>query len=176
MSSARPCSTSFEPRHGTPYTTEREVRQVVQAAFISAGADKPAALVKAVTEALAVRDQDAPNITDRAGNPNPDPELRDYENVPLPEASVAFESDPAVRLDTIEYRTAVEDYMAQEVSRYVPDAWDDPTKTKVGYEIPLSRHFYTYTPPRSIDEINDQIRTIEAEIQVLIGEVTECGT
>ena len=145
----------------------------MQEALASTDADTPATLVKAVTDALAVRDSEAPVITDRSGNPKPDPDLRDNENVPLPELSVAYEPDPTARLESIEYRTAVDDYVETEVHPYVPDAWHDPDKTKIGYEIPLTRHFYTYTPPRPIHEIDAEIKSLEAEIQSILLEVTE---
>ena len=159
--------------HGTSYGTEKDAKTIVQGALVLATGDKPAALVKAVTAALAVRDADAPVITDRNGNPEPDPDLRDNENVPLPAVPVTFEADPAARLDTVEYRTAIDDYTTTEVHPYVPDAWFDPTKTKIGYEIPLTRHFYTYTPPRPLEEIDAEIKQLEAEIQKLLAEVTE---
>jgi len=63
--------------------------------------------------------------------------------------------------------------MAAEVHPYVPDAWVDPDKTRVGYEIPLTRHFYTYVPPRPLAEIDAEIKQFEAEIQELLAEVTE---
>ena len=159
--------------HGEVYPTETAAKQVAQNALLKATADKPAPLVKAVTEALAIRDPDAPVITDRAGTPKPDPDLRDHENVPLPPKAVAFEPDPAARLETIEYRSAINDYLETEVHPYVPDAWPDPTKTKIGYEIPLTRHFYTYTPPRPLAEIDFEIKALEAEIQELLAEATK---
>lgn len=55
-------------------------------------------------------------------------------------------SNPA----TVEYRTAISDYMTDEVHPYVSDAWVDHNKTKIGYEIPLTRHFYKYVPPRPL--------------------------
>ena len=128
---------------------------------------------KAVWEALAVRDPRAPVVTNRRGEPEPDPELRDQENVPLPDVRVAFEEDPAERLSTIEYRTAIEEHLEREIRPYVPDAWVDHTKTKIGYEIPLTRQFYTYVPPRPLAEIDTEIRQLEAEIQALLREVTE---
>jgi type I restriction enzyme M protein len=76
-------------------------------------------------------------------------------------------------LTTIEYRSAVDDYMAAEVHPYVPDAWVDHTKTKIGYEIPLTRHFYKYVPPRPLAEIDAEIKQLEQEIQALLNEVTE---
>jgi type I restriction enzyme M protein len=60
------------------------------------------------------------------GNPEPDSDLRDTENVPLKE-------------DTHEY-------FEREVKPHVPDAWIDESKTKIGYEIPFTRHFYKYQP------------------------------
>jgi type I restriction enzyme M protein len=73
----------------------------------------------------------------------------------------------------LEYRTAIDDYVRGEVLPYVPDAWVDHDKTKIGYEIPLTRHFYKYVPPRPLAEIDVEIRALEAEIQDLLREVTE---
>ena len=61
--------------------------------------------------------------------------------------------------------------MAAEVLPYVPDAWVDHGKTKIGYEIPLSRYFYRYVPPRPLAEIDAEIKELEAAIQQLLGEV-----
>ncbi|MGH3850245.1 MAG: SAM-dependent DNA methyltransferase, partial [Pseudonocardiaceae bacterium] len=83
----------------------------------------------------------------------PDPDLRDYENVPLDED--------------------IEAYFKRVVTPHVPDAWIDHDKTKVGYEIPFTRHFYVYTPPRPLEEIDAELRELEAQIQKLLGEVTE---
>ena len=157
---------------GSQYATEKSAKATVLEALASAGADAPAALVKAVTDALAVRDPEAPVITDRAGNPKPDPDLRDYENVPLPEVNVTYEPDPTARLETIEYRTAIDDHLETDVHPYVPDAWQDPDKTKIGYEIPLTHHFYTYTPPRPLNEIDTEIMALAADIQELLVQVT----
>ncbi len=63
--------------------------------------------------------------------------------------------------------------MEKEVLPYVPDAWVDYDKTKVGYEIPLTRHFYVYKPPRPLEEIDAEIKTLEGEIQDLLAEVTD---
>jgi type I restriction enzyme M protein len=56
---------------------------------------------------------------------------------------------------------------------YVPDAWVDHDSTKIGYEIPLTRHFYKYVPPRPLAEIDAEIKQLETEIQQLLREVTE---
>ena len=126
---------------------------------------------KAVWAGLAVRDEEAPVVTNRNSEPEPDPELRDNENVPLPPTPIHFEEDLAERLDSAEYRTAIDDYVRDEVTPYVPDAWVDYEKTKIGYEIPLTRHFYKYVPPRPLEEIDREIKELEEEIQGLLGEV-----
>nr|MDQ6947303.1 SAM-dependent DNA methyltransferase [Actinomycetota bacterium] len=131
-----------------------------------------AAQTKAVWSALAVRDPDAPMITNRKGEAEPDPELRDQENVPLPDVVVEFETDLEPRLATVDYRTAVDEHLHQEVKPYVPDAWVDHSKTKLGYEIPLTRHFYKYVPPRPLEEIDAEIQKLEVEIQELLRHVT----
>ncbi len=107
---------------------------------------------KALVAALGERDPNAAVCTDKQGNSEPDPELRDTETVPLGEA--------------------IDDYMASEVLPHAPDAWVDHSKTKIGYEIPLNRHFYVYEPPRPLDEIEADLQTLEREIAVLLGEVT----
>jgi type I restriction enzyme M protein len=119
--------------------------------------------------ASAERKPTAEPVTDKKGHPYADPELRDSENVPLPAGDVVYEQDPSERLANLEFRTLVDDYVRTEVLPYVPDAWVDYTKTKVGYEIPLTRHFYKYVPPRPLEEIDAEIRAVEAEIQDQLG-------
>ncbi|MDA8239033.1 MAG: class I SAM-dependent DNA methyltransferase [Nitrospiraceae bacterium] len=108
--------------------------------------------LNAVLAALGERDESAAICIDRDGNPAPDPELRDTESVPLKES--------------------IEEYFKREVLPHVPDAWIDHNKTKVGYEIPLNRHFYRYEPPRPLDEIEADIKKLEGEILGLLKEVT----
>ena len=132
----------------------------------------PKAIEKAVWDAISVRDPEAPIITDQKGHAEPDPDMRDNENVPLPGPSDGFDEDPTERLASAPYRAAVDAYMSAEVLPYVPDAWVDHSKTKVGYEIPLTRQFYRYVPPRPLAEIDAEIRALEEEIQRLLREVT----
>lgn len=133
----------------------------------------PVSAEKALREALAVRDPMAPAVTDRRGNPEPDPDLRDYENVPLPPIGVTYESNPSSRLANLPYVTAINDYVAADVLPYVPDAWVDLDRTKVGYEIPLIRHFYKYVSPRPLEEIDAELKSLEAEAERLLAEVTK---
>ena len=84
------------------------------------------------------------------GKPQPDSALRDTENVPLTED--------------------VADYFKREVLPHAPDAWIDPDKTKVGYEIPFNRHFYVFKPPRPLAEIDaDLKRTTDRILDMIKG-------
>jgi type I restriction enzyme M protein len=112
----------------------------------------PAAVEKAVWAAVSVSDPEGEPQTDRAGNPLPDPDLRDNENVPL--------------------LGDIDEYMKHEVLPHIPDAWVDHDKTKIGYEIPFTRHFYVYSPPRPLAEIDAELKQLESEIQRLLKEVT----
>jgi len=132
----------------------------------------PKAIEKATWEALAVRDPEAPTITDSKGRPEADPELRDNENVALPAPVDCFDEDASARLASPTYREAVTAYMASEVQPFVPDAWVDHSKAKIGYEIPITRHFYRYVPPRPLEEIDAEVQALESQIQQLLGEVT----
>jgi len=154
---------------GARFATEKELVKALGTPLTDLGLARPAQ--KTVWSGLAARDEEATTITDRKGNPEPDPELRDNENVSLPPVPVTFEEDPTERFATLDYRTAVDDYMRDEVLPYVPDAWVDHDRTKIGYEIPLTRHFYKYVPPRPLAEIDAEIKALEDEIQRLLAEV-----
>ena len=65
-------------------------------------------------------------------------------------------------------KPAIDAYIATEVLPHVPDAWVDYAKTKVGYEIPINRHFYVYKPPRPLAEIEADITALEGEIADLL--------
>lgn len=108
--------------------------------------------LKAIQDAVGERDETAEICRDKHGEPEPDPDLRDTESVPLKEE--------------------IEEYFKREVLPHVPDAWIDSSKTKVGYEIPLNRHFYRYEPPRPLEEIEAEIKTLESDIVNTLGEVT----
>jgi type I restriction enzyme M protein len=159
----------LKKHEGSRFTTEKELTKALSSDLVDLDLARPAQ--KAVWAGLAVRDEEAPVITDRKGNPEPDPELRDNENVPLPAVPVTFEEDPSERLGSLEYRTAIDDYMRDEVLPYVPDGWVDYERTKIGYELPLTRHFYKYVPPRPLEEIDAEIKRLEDEIQQLLAEV-----
>ena len=133
----------------------------------------PGPVRKAIFAALGERDPDAETCRDSKGRPEPDGELRDTENVPLPHGTVLplpldFGPDkPNDRLVEA-FRDDIEAYMAREVLPHVPDAWVDYGKIKVGYEIPVNRHFYVYKPPRPLDQIEADITSLEEDIAGLL--------
>jgi type I restriction enzyme M protein len=154
---------------GATFATERDLIEALREPMTGLGLTT--ASEKAIRSALAVRDESASVVTDRNGNPQPDPELHDNENVPLPSVALAFEPDPTARFESSEFRAAIDSYMRHEVLPYVPEAWTDASRTKIGYEVPLTRHFYRFTPPRSLAEIDSEIKALETEIQRLLKEV-----
>ena len=125
--------------------------EVLRGAEPAAGLKLTAPERKAVLSALGERDPEAEVCLDSKGNPEPDSELRDTETVPLSED--------------------VDAYIAREVLPHVSDAWVDHHKTKVGYEIPLNRHFYVYEPPRPLEEIESDLQALEQEIAGLLSDV-----
>jgi type I restriction enzyme M protein len=139
---------------GSSWTTKSEAFIALKDAVVAAGLTWPsgAPFAKAVRETIGVRDPEG-EVQKIKGAPEPDADLRDCENVPLGED--------------------VEDYLKREVLPHVPDAWIDHPKTKIGYEIPFTRHFYVYKPPKPLAEIDAELKSLEAEIQALLGEVTE---
>ncbi|MEW2518957.1 type I restriction-modification system subunit M [Actinacidiphila alni] len=145
---------ALRPLVGKSWTTKSDAWIDLKDAVVAAGRLWPtgAPFTKALREAVGVRDPEG-EVQKIKGEPEPDPELRDYENVPLDED--------------------VEEYLRREVLPHVPDAWIDHTKTKVGYEIPFTRYFYVYKPPRPLSEIDAELKSLEAEIQALLGEVTQ---
>ena len=114
---------------------------------------------KAILSALSERNDEAEICRDRESRPEPDPELRDTENVPLAEDLTTF--------------------FEREVKPHVPDAWIDRTRRDpqdgkvglVGYEINFNRYFYEYHPPRPLEEIEADIQQVEKEILAMLREV-----
>lgn len=158
-------------RHvGSSWSTEQELKNWLRESGV---AQLPAPGLKAISAGLAIREPEAPVVRDKTGRPLPDPRLRDTENVPLPPVPVHFEENVEERLSNLPYKAAVDDYMRDNVLPYLPDAWVDYDKTKLGYHIPVTRHFYRYVPPRPLEEISADIREVEAQIQELLIEVTD---
>lgn len=133
------------------WTNWDEFTKQVSDALQSEKVAVPNTLLKAIVEALSERNEAAKVCLDKDGKPEPDSELRDYENVPLKED--------------------INVYFKREVLPHVPDAWIDESKTKIGYEINFNRHFYKYSPPRPLSEIEAELKQVEKEIAKILEEV-----
>ena len=109
------------------------------------------AVLKVVISELSEHDDDGELVTGKGGKPEADASMRDTENVP-------WDQD-------------VEVYLQREVIPFVPDAWIDHAKTKEGAEIPFTRHFYEYVPPRPLEEIDKELDEVLGRIRVRLAEV-----
>ncbi|WP_164469724.1 type I restriction-modification system subunit M [Aliarcobacter cryaerophilus] len=115
--------------------------------------------LKLLQKHLGEHDEEAELIKDAKGKLVANPDLRDYENVPL--------------------NQDINEYFQKEVIPHVPQAWIDTSKTDskdglvgiVGYEIPFNRHFYEYVPPRELDVIDEELETLTKEILEILHEV-----
>lgn len=141
----------------------QEFRDAVELEFNMTGLDVRNSVYNAIERALGERDEDAEICTDGKGNPESDTDLRMRERIPLDE-------DP-------------HEYFEREVEPYLDDAWlnessryhddEDGKLGVVGYEINFDRYFYEYESPRSVDEIDSELKQIEEEITQMLGAVTE---
>ena len=128
-------------------------------------------LRKAILKALSERDETAEVCRAANGDPEPDPELRDTERVPLPDGDDPTDDDGIPE--------SVREFFEREVKPHAPDAWIDATKRDrhdgnvglVGYEINFNRYFYRFKPPRPLEEIEADIGSIGAEIVEMLREV-----
>src|SRR5699024_2171830 len=113
-----------------------------------------APILRAISNALPERDETADVcVKNKKGEIEPDTDLRDTEIIPLTEN--------------------IDDYFEREVLPHVPDAWIDEDKTRIGYEIPFTRHFYQYTKLRPSSEIKAEIQELEASILEKLKKVME---
>lgn len=123
------------------------------------GVKLTAAQLKLLQKHLAEHDDEAELCRDKKGNLEPNPDLRDHENIPLKED--------------------IYDYFEREIKPHVPLAWIDEKKKDekdgkvgiVGYEIPFNRHFYEYVPPRPLEEIDAELDAVTEEIITLLQEI-----
>ena len=147
----------------TLFKDRGEFERTVEGAARKSGVELGTSVRKAILSALSERDETAAICLDAHDNPEPDSELRDTESVPLSES--------------------VGEFFDREVKPHVPDAWIDKDKRDprdgevglVGYEINFNRYFYRYTPPRPLEEIEADIRSIQTDIMGMLAEVTGTG-
>jgi type I restriction enzyme M protein len=141
------------------FLSRAEFERALAKACRGAGVKLAAPIKKAILSALSERDEAAELCLDAKGSPEPDTDLRDHELVPLGQ----------------DWR----EYVAREVTPFVPDAWVDESYTdardgavgRVGYEINFNRYFYKYVPPRPLAEIDAELKQLEAEIAGLLKEM-----
>ena len=111
------------------------------------------AFIKNIILKLSEHDDTAEYVLDSKGKKQPDSNLRDTEKIPLKEN--------------------IQEYFEREVKPYYADAWIDKSKDKIGYEINFTKYFYTYIPPRALEEIEADIKRVTGEIQDLVKEDVE---
>jgi type I restriction enzyme M protein len=160
----------------TLYRDRIEFESVLDAALKNASLKVGAPVKKAILAALSERDPKAEICRDAKGNPEPDADLRDTEIVSLPKdiaLPLPLGYDNETDHDKLQalVKEHCEDYLKAEVLPHAKDAWIDHSKTKVGYEIPLTRHFYVYQPPRPLDVIAKEISQLEKDIMAMLSEV-----
>ena len=155
------------------FKDREEFLGILEAAAKKAGLKLPASIVKPILAALSERDETAAVCRDKDGNPEPDPESRDTESVPLVNGS-----DPA---DAQSVPASVRAFFDREVKPHVPDAWIDTARRDpkdgfvglVGYEINFNRYFYKYAPPRPLEEIEADIKKLEGEITEMLRDISK---
>ena len=143
-------------------TDERYFAEVATRDVAEAVPDK---VIKELLKLAETPDPDGPVITNRRGEPELDPDLRDQENIPLPAGWLDLSPQEQTRA-LIEQ---AEQHLQTEIRPHAPDAWIDHTRTKIGYEIPFTRHFYQYVPPRPLEEIDAELAQTEKRIQELLA-------
>jgi type I restriction enzyme M protein len=161
-----------------------EFEKALAAAFSAADITLEGALRSALLApgSLGERDPSAEICRDKKGNPEPDADLRDTENVPFPsgiELPLPLDYEGKKNKGKVDVGPLLalvqehcEAYLKTEVLPYRTDAWIDHSKIKVGYEIPFNRHFYEYEAPRPLAHIEQDIDGLEKEIMTMLKEVT----
>lgn len=143
--------TALSQANSTEYTNRPAFKDDLTSLFTANGVKLNATQWKFIFNVFGERSETADICYDGKGNPEPDSELRDTETVPLTET--------------------IEEYMVREVLPYASDAWVDETKTKIGYEIPFTRHFYEYVAPRPSRDILTEIMASEEKMMVVLKEL-----
>jgi type I restriction enzyme M protein len=157
------------------FTTKNrpEALKKLKAAVKVHGLKLTAQLRAAILDVTSTSDPTADICYNSKGDAEPDTSLRDTElipfpsNIPLPLPIGYDKKDDLTDLIAL-VETHCEAYLDKEVRPHVGEAWIDYAKTKVGYEIPINRHFYVYEPPRPLSEIEKDMKTVEGKILELL--------
>jgi type I restriction enzyme M protein len=132
------------------WVSQSEFATAIKAAIKAQGLELVSAVTTWLIESFGEKDPEAEPCY-KGKKLEPDPELRDTENVPLNED--------------------IQGYFEREVLPHAPDAWIDHDKTRKGYELPFTRHFYRFVSPRPLAEIDADLRRLSAEIQEMLQEI-----
>ena len=153
--------TMLEKLSGKSFASEIDAESAIRSVGIN-GKE-----VKAALKVIATTDPTAEPIQGKKKTFEPDTDLRDNENIPLPRDFIKLKEDQRAKL----IEKLADEHLNQQIKPYVPDAWLDHSKTKIGFEIPFTRQFYTYTRPRPVAEIRGEIESLEQQIQDLIRDL-----
>ncbi len=137
----------------TIYKNRNEFVSLIEVQFDKSDIKLTSLIQKALLNSLSEKDETAEICYDKNGIIESDSDLRDYENIPL--------------------KDDIEEYFKREVLPHVPDAWIDHDKTKKGYEINFTKYFYVYKPLRSLEEIRNDLLSLEKETDELLKEVLQ---
>lgn len=159
-----------------PYVSRPEFVKDLDRTLKQAGLKLKASVKKAILSALGETDPEAKICRNNKGDPEPDSNLRDTEIVPLPSdinlpLPLKYDGETGLKELIALVKNHCLAYLKAEVLPHVADAWIDFSKTKVGYEIPSNRHFYVYQPPRALEEIEADIKSLETDIMAMLGDV-----
>ena len=151
------------------YKKREDFVSKIEDSFKSHGIKLDSKLKKVILENLSERDSSAEVCVSSKGDVEPDSELRDFENIPFPSdisLPLPLGYDNETGLDEVIelVKTHCEEYMKSEVLPFVPDAWIDYSKTKIGYEIPITKLFYVYKPPRDLQLIEKELSDLGIEV------------
>jgi type I restriction enzyme M protein len=136
-----------------PILNWNEVWEKIELILNNRGSKWRANMIKTFRDAFTDKDINGAPVNNALGGFESDPELRNYENIPLSEN--------------------IEKFFNREVYPHLPDAWMDRTKDKIGYEINFNQYFFKYEPSRSLEDIDADLKKIEDEIMRLLDEVAK---
>lgn len=144
-----------ENRGEITYKNQRDFEKRIKNIFKTRGIVLAVPVLKAILSGLSEKDESAEIVKGNKGKIQADTELRDTERVPLQED--------------------IYTYFEREVKPYNPESWIDESKTKIGYEIPFTRHFYKYIPPEKTEVLERELLEIEEDLMKSLRELFQGG-
>ena len=123
--------------------------------------DEQTTVLEKIIKATAKTDPTAKTLFDAKGRLQGDPDLKDFENIPLPEGY--FQMNEEQRSKIINQNA--DQYLQNEIIPHAKDAWIEHSKTRIGFEIPFTKYFYVYNPPRPASEIRAEVIALEKLVQ-----------